>query len=97
MSGQLDNDPVTIEAHGAVDAALAQLDSIDAGLVTHVDIQGAPFSRTVLELDLPSSEARQRLARARFRSPRRDRRAPPELTPAPWPPGAMASADDQSR
>jgi DNA-directed RNA polymerase specialized sigma24 family protein len=44
----------------------AELDPIDVGLVTLVDINGAPFSRAVLELDLPSGEARYRLARARF-------------------------------
>ena len=40
-----------------MDAALAKLDLIDAGLVTLVDIEGAPFSRAVVELDLPSGEA----------------------------------------
>ena len=50
----------------AVDAALAELDPLDAGLVTLIDIDGAPFSQAVLELDLPSGEARDRLARARF-------------------------------
>jgi hypothetical protein len=39
---------------------------IDVGLVTLVDIEGAPFSRAVLELDLPSGEARERLAQGRF-------------------------------
>jgi DNA-directed RNA polymerase specialized sigma24 family protein len=57
---------VTTEAYGAVDAALAELDPIDVGLVTLVDIEGAPFSQAVIELDLPSGEARDRLARARF-------------------------------
>lgn len=57
---------MTAEAYGAVDAALAELDPIDAGLVTLVDIEGAPFSQAVLEVDLPSGEARDRLARARF-------------------------------
>ena len=61
-----DDELITTEAYGAVDAALAELDPIDAGLVTLVDIEGAPFSRAVLELDLPSDEARERLARARF-------------------------------
>ena len=61
-----EDDLVTTEAYGAVDAALAELDPIDAGLVTLVDIEGAPFSQAVLELDLPSGEARYRLARARF-------------------------------
>jgi DNA-directed RNA polymerase specialized sigma24 family protein len=61
-----EDDLVTTEAYGAVDAALAELDPIDVGLVTLVDIEGAPFSRAVLELDLPSGEARERLARARF-------------------------------
>jgi DNA-directed RNA polymerase specialized sigma24 family protein len=61
-----EDDVVTTEAHGAVDSALAKLDPIDAGLVTLVDIEGTPFSRAVLELDLPSGEARDRLARARF-------------------------------
>jgi DNA-directed RNA polymerase specialized sigma24 family protein len=49
-----------------VDAALAELDPLDAGLITLIDIDGAPFSQAVLELDLPSGEARDRLARARF-------------------------------
>jgi anti-sigma factor RsiW len=54
-------------AYGAVvDAALAELDPLDAGLVSLIDIDGAPFSQAVLELDLPSGEARDRLARARF-------------------------------
>jgi anti-sigma factor RsiW len=54
-------------AYGAVvDAALAELDPLDAGLITLIDIDGAPFSQAVLELDLPSGEARDRLARARF-------------------------------
>ena len=57
---------MTTETYGAVDAALAELDPIDAGLVTLVDIEGAPFSRAVLDLDLSSGEARERLARARF-------------------------------
>jgi hypothetical protein len=58
-----EDDLVTTEAYGVVDAAL---DPIDVGLVTLLDIEGAPFSRAVLELDLPSGEARQRLARGRF-------------------------------
>jgi DNA-directed RNA polymerase specialized sigma24 family protein len=54
-------------AYGTVvDAALAELDPLDAGLITLIDIDGAPFSQAVLELDLPSGEARDRLARARF-------------------------------
>jgi DNA-directed RNA polymerase specialized sigma24 family protein len=61
-----DDDLVTTEAYGAVDAAFGRLDPIDAGLVALVDIEGAPFSQAALELDLPSGEARQRLARARF-------------------------------
>jgi DNA-directed RNA polymerase specialized sigma24 family protein len=61
-----EDDLVTTEAYGVVDAALAELDPIDVGLVTLVDIEGAPFSRAVRELDLPSGEARERLARARF-------------------------------
>ena len=61
-----DDDVITAEAYGAVDAALAELDPLDAGLVTLVDIEGAPFSRAVLQLDLPSGDARCRLARARF-------------------------------
>jgi len=61
-----EDDLVTTETYGAVDAALAELDPIDAGLVTLVDVEGAPFSRAVLDLDLPSGEARERLARARF-------------------------------
>ncbi len=62
-----EDDLVTTEAYGVVDAALAELDPIDAGLVTLVDIEGAPFSRAALELDLPSGAARERLARARFK------------------------------
>jgi RNA polymerase sigma-70 factor (ECF subfamily) len=62
-----EDDLVTTEAYGVVDAALAELDPIDAGLVTLVDIEGAPFSQAALELDLPSGEARERLARARFK------------------------------
>jgi DNA-directed RNA polymerase specialized sigma24 family protein len=62
-----EDDLVTTEAYGVAETALAELDPIDAGLVTLVDIEGAPFSRAVLELDLPSSEARERLARARFK------------------------------
>lgn len=55
------------EAYDAVvDAALAELDPLDAGLITLIDIDGAPFSQAVLELDLPSGKARDRLARARF-------------------------------
>lgn len=54
------------EAYGVVDTALAGLDRIDTALVTPVDIEGAPFGRAVLELGLPSGEARERLARARF-------------------------------
>jgi DNA-directed RNA polymerase specialized sigma24 family protein len=60
------DDLITTEEYGAVDAALAELDPLDAGLVTLVDIEGAPFSRAVVELDLPPGEARERLARARF-------------------------------
>jgi RNA polymerase sigma-70 factor (ECF subfamily) len=62
-----EDDLVTTEAYGVVDAALAELDPIDAGLVTLIDIEGTPFSRAVLELDLPPGEARKRLARARFK------------------------------
>jgi DNA-directed RNA polymerase specialized sigma24 family protein len=62
-----EDDLVTTEAYGVVDAALAELDPIDAGLVTLIDIEGTPFSRAVLELDLPSGEARKRLARARLK------------------------------
>ena len=61
-----EDDVVTTEEYGVVDAALAELDPIDAGLVTLVDIEGTPFSRAVIELDLPSGEARERLARARL-------------------------------
>jgi DNA-directed RNA polymerase specialized sigma24 family protein len=57
---------VTTETYAAVDAALADLDPIDAGLVTLVDIEGAPLNRAALELDLSSAKARERLARARF-------------------------------
>ena len=61
-----EDDLVTTETYAAVDAALADLDPIDAGLVTLVDIEGAPLNRAALELDLSSGEARERLARARF-------------------------------
>jgi DNA-directed RNA polymerase specialized sigma24 family protein len=61
-----EDDLVTTEAYGVVDAALAELDPIDVGLVTLVDIEGTPFSRAVLDLDLPSGEARERVALARF-------------------------------
>jgi DNA-directed RNA polymerase specialized sigma24 family protein len=61
-----EDDLGTTETYGAVDAALAELEPIDVGLVILVDIEGVPFSRAVLELDLPSGEARKRLARARF-------------------------------
>jgi len=61
-----EDDVVTAEELGVVDAALAELDPIDAGLVTLVDIETTPFSQAVIELDLASVEARERLARARF-------------------------------
>ncbi|MGH9230441.1 MAG: zf-HC2 domain-containing protein [Acidimicrobiales bacterium] len=61
-----EDDLVTTETYAAVDAGLADLDPIDAGLVTLVDIEGAPLNRAALELDLSSAEARERLARARF-------------------------------
>jgi DNA-directed RNA polymerase specialized sigma24 family protein len=61
-----EDDLVTTETYAAVDTALADLDPIDAGLVTLVDIEGAPFGQAVLELDLSSGEARERIARARF-------------------------------
>ena len=57
---------VTTEGYGVVDTALAQLDRTDAALVTLVDIEGMRFGRAALELGLPSGEARERLARARF-------------------------------
>ncbi len=40
-----EDDLGTTETYGAVDAALAELDPIDVGLVILVDIEGAPFSR----------------------------------------------------
>jgi DNA-directed RNA polymerase specialized sigma24 family protein len=61
-----EDDLVTTETYAAVDAALADLDPIDAGLVILVDIEGSPLSRAALELDLSSGEAGERLARARF-------------------------------
>jgi DNA-directed RNA polymerase specialized sigma24 family protein len=61
-----EDDLVTTETYAAVDAALADLDPIDAGLVILIDIEGSPLSRAALELDLSSGEARERLARARF-------------------------------
>jgi hypothetical protein len=61
-----EDDLVTTETYAAVDAALADLDPVDAGLVTLVDIEGAPLNRAALELDLSSGEARERLARARL-------------------------------
>lgn len=57
---------LTTEAFGVVDAALAKLDPTDAALIAFVDINGLPFSRAVIELELSSHEARERLARARF-------------------------------
>ncbi len=57
---------VTTEAYGVVETALAELDRIDAALVTLVDIEGMRFDRAALELGLPSGEGRERLARARF-------------------------------
>lgn len=57
---------VTTEAYGIVDTALAELGRIDAALVSLVDIEGMRFDQAALELGLPSGEARERLARARF-------------------------------
>jgi DNA-directed RNA polymerase specialized sigma24 family protein len=51
-----EDDLVTTETYAAVDAALADLDPIDAGLVTLVDIEGAPLNRAALELDLSSNQ-----------------------------------------
>ena len=59
-------DVLTSELYGVVDAALARLDPIDAGLITLVDIEGAPFEQVLLELDLPSRYARDHLATARL-------------------------------
>ena len=61
-----DDDVVTAELYRAVDAALAELDPLDADLVYLVDIEGASISRAVLELGLPAGDASYRLARARL-------------------------------
>ena len=53
------------ELHEVADAALAEQDPLDVALLTLVDLEGAPFALAVLELDLSSTEARKRLARAR--------------------------------
>ena len=94
-----EGDLVTTEAYGAVDAALAELDPIDAGLVTLVDIEGAAVSRAALELDLPAGEAhapRPSPALARFGGraalDRYLRRCHARRYPR-----AVAAADDQSR
>ena len=79
-----------------MDAALAKLDPIDAGLVSLVDIEGAPFSRAIVELDLPSGEAGEHLAPRPVRGPRRARPAPPELTARRYA-SAVANTGDQSR
>lgn len=47
---------VTTEAFGVVDTALAELDRIDAALVTLVDIEGTRFGRAALELGTGSHD-----------------------------------------
>jgi DNA-directed RNA polymerase specialized sigma24 family protein len=63
---QPDDDVVTAELYSVVDTALGELDAIDRSLLTLVDIDGVPFGRAAMALDLARSEARSRLARARF-------------------------------
>lgn len=63
---QPDDDVLTTELFSVVDAALGQLDAIDQSLLTLVDIDGVPFSQATLTLDLAGSDARKRLAHARF-------------------------------
>jgi DNA-directed RNA polymerase specialized sigma24 family protein len=76
------DDLVTTEAYGVVDAALAELDPIEVGLVTLVDIEGAGFSEPSLSSTC-SPATRERIARARFAvRAARDRRIP---TTGVWP------------
>ena len=63
---QPDDDVVTTELFGVVDAALDQMDPIDRGLLTLVDIEGVPFAQAAMELDLAGGAARERLAHGRF-------------------------------
>lgn len=63
---QPDDDVQTTELFSVVDAALGELDAIDRSLLTLVDIDGVPFSQATLTLDLDTSDARKRLAHARF-------------------------------
>ena len=63
---QPEDELVTIETFDIVDGALAELDPIDRQLLTLVDIDGVPFSQALMVLDLASSDARERLALARF-------------------------------
>ena len=60
-----DDDVVTTELYGVVDAALAALDPIDRSLLSLVDLDGVPFGHAVMVLDLDRSESRERLARGR--------------------------------
>jgi DNA-directed RNA polymerase specialized sigma24 family protein len=62
---QPEDDIVTTELYGVVDAALGRLDPIDRTLLTLVDIDGAPFGQAVMVLDIDRREARTRLARGR--------------------------------
>lgn len=63
---QPDDDVLTTELFSVVDAALGELDAIDRSLLTLVDIDGVPFSQAAMILDLARSDARKRLAHARF-------------------------------
>ena len=77
-------------AYGAVvDAALAELDPLDAALVTLIDIDGARLGQAVLELDLPSGEARDR--------PRTSPQAAPMLGEVPVEAGVHARNGGCSR
>ena len=77
-----EDDVVTTEAYSVVDAALAELDPIDAGLVTLVDIEGAPFSRAVLERPALRRGA-QTPRPGQVQGPRRARQILETLTPPP--------------
>jgi DNA-directed RNA polymerase specialized sigma24 family protein len=80
-----DDDVLTTEVYGAVDAALAKLDPIDASLVALVDIEGshsaAPSSSSACPPARRASASVERGSR-----PRRARPAPPELTPRRYQP-----------
>jgi hypothetical protein len=73
------DDLVTTEAYGVVDPALAELDPINVGLVTLVDIEGAPFSEPSSSSTCPPAR------RARF-APSPVSRSAPRATGASRPP-----------